>query len=209
MTTEELALVRQSARDLGVLVDDETAARLDRYLAVLDRWNRTARLTGERDRRTILTRHVIDSLAPVRWLPPAGATVDVGSGAGFPGIILGCVRPDAEIVLVESRRRRASFLAEAVRTIPLPRARVLPVRAEEAVAGALGGTAAAAITRAVRLDVFLPLADLLLAPVGVAIAMQTPSAPAAHVGWRLDDSLPYALPDGRRRVLRKFRRVPA
>jgi 16S rRNA (guanine527-N7)-methyltransferase len=56
--------------------------------------------------------------------------VDIGSGAGLPGIVLACLRPDLRVILVESRRRRISFLREAMRAIPLPCAEALEMRAE-------------------------------------------------------------------------------
>jgi len=139
--------------------------------------------------------------------------VDVGSGAGFPGIVLGCLRPDLQFVLIESRRRRASFLREAIRAIPLPAARALEMRAEEAAADPeQAGRAAIAISRALRLDVFLGLAAPFLAPDGAAIAMQTPraagpaSALAAEHGFRLVARHDYVLPGGAARSLFFFDR---
>lgn len=211
MTPEEAALVRQSAAILGAHVDDGSLARIDRFLELLAVWNRRVRLTGERDRHTILVRHVADSLAAVRWLPVAGLVIDVGSGAGFPGIILGCVRPDLSLTLIESRRRRTSFLGEAIRSIPLPRARVVCTRAEQAADdGDLAHTGGVVIARALRLDVFLALAASLVAPRGVAIAMQTPGSrgtaakTAATSGFRLSGAHEYLLPDARKRTIMLF-----
>src|SRR5207253_607068 len=121
-------------------------------------------------------------------------------GAGFPGIVLGCLRPDLEIVLIESRRRRASFLREAIRVIPLTAVRAVEMRAEEAaIDSELAGRARVAIARGLRLDVFLGLAVPLLTPHGTAIAMQTPRtsrlAPvlAASHGLRLAARHDYSL----------------
>src|SRR2546429_1928819 len=143
---------------------------------------RRIHLTGQRDLASLIRAHAIDSLAPAPHLPSTGLVVDVGSGAGFPGIVLGCLRPDLQFVLIESRRRRASFLREAIRAIPLPAARALEMRAEEAAADPeQAGRAPIAISRALRLDVFLGLAGPVLAPARAAIAMQTarPGGPAS------------------------------
>jgi 16S rRNA (guanine527-N7)-methyltransferase len=150
--------------------------------------------------------HIADSLAVVGVLPGAGPVIDIGSGQGFPGIILGCMRPELELVLIESRRRRASFLREAARQIPLPCARVLEARAES-VGESLGGQGRMIVGRALRLDLLLSLGGPLLARDGRVIAMQTDRsladarAVATRSGFRVCEERRYALPDGSRRAL--------
>lgn len=210
MGTKARAVVRAVGAEVGVDVQDEAADRIVRYLDLLNVWNRRFHLTGERDPKTLLRKHAPDSLAPARLIPDVGTIVDVGSGAGFPGIILGCVRPEMDLVLVEPRRRPCSFLSEAARIIPLPRARVIEGRAEDAVS-TLKATASVAISRALRLEVFLSLAKPLLRSDGFAIAMQTPhtdervaSDVANPLGFTLAEKLDYTLPDAGepRRLLR-------
>src|SRR5437899_4369872 len=175
MTPAEVRLLHAAARELGVDVGYGAVDRLARFLDLLALWNRRIHLTGARGLPSLVRNHAIDSLAPAAHIPTTGLVVDVGSGAGFPGIVLACLRPDLEIALIESRRRRASFLREAIRTIPLPAARVLEMRAEEAATEPeLAGRAAVANSRALRPDGLLALAVPLLAPHGTAIAMQTP-----------------------------------
>src|SRR3989454_9715152 len=175
MTPAEVRLLHAAARELGVDVGYGAVDRLARFLDLLAVWNRRIHLTGARGLPSLVRNHAIDSLAPAAHFPRTGLVIDVGSGAGFPGIVIACLRPDLEIALIESRRRRASFLREAIRAIPLPAARILEMRAEEAATDPeLAGRAAVAISRALRLDVFLALAVPLLAPHGTAIAMQTP-----------------------------------
>jgi 16S rRNA (guanine527-N7)-methyltransferase len=204
MTAAEAAALRASARTLGVDVPDEALERLDRFLAVLETWNRRIRLTGERDRSALIAKHVVDSLALLPYLPADGPIADIGSGAGFPGIILSCLRPALEVVLIEPRRRPVSFLREVLRTIPLPATRVLEMRAEAAARDpALGGHCRAVVARAIRFGVFVTLAAPFVAPAGVAIAMQTPrtgiasAAPALAVRETHD----YRLPGGEERRL--------
>ena len=211
MKPDEAALLRDSGAAFGVSIDDEAVARIGRFLEVLVVWNRRVRLTGERDRATIIARHVADSLAPERWFPREGLVIDVGSGAGFPGIILCCIRPDLSLALLEARRRRASFLGEAIRTVPLARARVVCMRAGEDTADLdLVNRGQVVIARALRLDSFLAAAATLVGPDGVAIAMQTPAAVAAApavaaaCGFRLLDTQEYRLLDARRRTLLRF-----
>jgi len=156
----------------------------------------------------------VDSLAVVPHLPASGDTIDVGSGAGFPGIILGCVRPELPLVLIEARRRRASFLNEAVRSVGLRGTRVLEVRAEDAAdAGNLRGRGALVIGRALRVDTLLSMAADLVGREGRLLAMQTPKtrpaaarAAEAH-GFRLAGTHPYTLLDGERRLFFFFTRL--
>ncbi len=203
MTPAEVHLLREGARRFGVELDPDAMDRLDRYFAILDVWRSQIRLIPERDRRFVVERHALDSLAPVSLLPDRGRIVDVGSGAGFPGIILGCVRPDLELLLVDSRRKRVAFLREAIRAIGLPAARALEMRAETGGRSpGLAGSASIVAARGVRLDVFLGLAVPFLASDGRVIAMQTPATAtradrvAAVHQLRLVRREDYELPDG-------------
>jgi 16S rRNA (guanine527-N7)-methyltransferase len=212
MTPAEGRILAAGAAELGVEIEPASIARLDRFLALLDIWNRRIRLTGERDRKLLIERHLLDCLALVPHLPEAGTVVDVGSGAGFPGIVLACLRPDLDLVLLESRRRPTSFLREAIRVSGLARARAVETRAEEAAHDLrLSGRAAVVTTRAVRLDIFLRLAGPLLAPSGQAIAMQSPrttrtaAASAAAVGLRLTGRRDYRVAGSPPRTLLFFR----
>jgi 16S rRNA (guanine527-N7)-methyltransferase len=91
---------------------------IERFLVELTRWGHRVNLVGSTD-RAALTRHVEDSLAAVPHLPDGARVVDLGSGAGFPGIPIAIARPDVDLTLVEIRERRASFLRHVVRTLGL------------------------------------------------------------------------------------------
>lgn len=213
MTPAEHELLEAGARWFDVEPDAAVTDRIARFLALLGVWNTRTRLTAERHPEAVIAKHVVDSFALVSFLPGSGTIVDIGSGAGFPGLVLGCVRPDLRLALIESRRRRASFLSEAIRTIPLPAATVLELRAEAAAETTLAGSAALVVGRAVRLDAFLPLAQPLLGPGGKALAMQTPrtavlaSKSAAGSGLRLAHRHDYTLPSGAARTLLTFERA--
>lgn len=214
MTALDVAALCAGAAGLGVGVEGDCLARIDRFVTLLCDWNRRIRLTGERDPAVIVRKHVVDSLAVVPHLPPRGLVIDVGSGAGFPGIILGCARPDLDLVLIDSRRRAVSFLGEAIRTIPLPRAVAEARRAEEMASDPeLAGRPERVVSRGLRLDVFLRLAAPLLSAAGRAMAMQTPrtatgaaAAAAAH-GLRVIHTQDYVLSDGAARTLVSFARA--
>jgi len=208
----ERQTLREGGARLGTTIDDAFLDRVGRYLAVLELWGRRFRLTGERARSVLLRKHVVDSLVLAPLLPLRGTVIDIGSGAGFPGLVAACLRPDLEVVLVEARRRKASFLAEVTRTVPLPKVRVVNARAEDMVAE--WGRRARLITcRALRIEELLPLASPLLAPQGEIVAMQTPRQQAraaelpARFGLVLARTQQYELLDGESRALFVYRRV--
>ena len=114
-TADDEAL-RAGAAELGVPLDDETADRLLDFLALLYRWNRRIDLTSI-DARDAVRLHLLDSLALLPRLGPAADLADLGSGAGLPGIPLALAAPHLRVTLVESKRKRCSFLLEAVRDL--------------------------------------------------------------------------------------------
>lgn len=113
-------------------LDLAARAQLDRYLEELGRWAARTNLVGSADRGALET-HVADSLAAAPQLPNGARLVDLGSGAGFPGVPLAIARPDLEVTLVEIRERRAHFLRHVIRTLGLKVA-VARVRIEEPLA---------------------------------------------------------------------------
>jgi 16S rRNA (guanine527-N7)-methyltransferase len=102
------------------------------YLALLLRWNAKVNLTAIRDVDGILQRHFVESIACARLLPAGiGTLLDLGSGAGFPGLGIAICRPEVEVTLAESQGKKAAFLSEAVRVLGVgARVRVHGGRAE-------------------------------------------------------------------------------
>jgi 16S rRNA (guanine527-N7)-methyltransferase len=99
-------------------VSRETAERLDRFVELLLKWQRTSNLIAESTTHRLWTRHVSDSLQLLDLAPEARIWMDLGSGAGFPGLVLGCALADrngATVHLVESNAKKAAFLREAIR----------------------------------------------------------------------------------------------
>lgn len=104
-------------------VSRETLERVDAYLAVLDEWRTRINLIGPSEDRHIWRRHVLDSLQLAPLIPSTiGAMADLGSGAGFPGILLACDlagRSKAQVFLVEKSVRKSEFLTAAVHRLGL------------------------------------------------------------------------------------------
>jgi 16S rRNA (guanine527-N7)-methyltransferase len=108
----------QGAAALGIDLPADSARRLVAFLDLLYDWNASAGLTAI-DRRDAVRLHLLDSLAIVPFLVGAGHIVDLGSGGGLPGIPIAVAMEEASVTLVDSKRRRCSFLRETVRQLGL------------------------------------------------------------------------------------------
>ena len=126
---EELRLT-SGARQLGVELTGAHASLLLRYLDRLYTWNRSAGLTTIA-RSDAVRLHLLDSLSVVPHLHASKMIADLGSGGGLPGIPIAVVRPDAKVILVEARRRKASFLAETARELGCSNCEVVHGKAQE------------------------------------------------------------------------------
>lgn len=104
-------------------VSRETEARLDRYIALLRDWQTKTNLVAPSTLPQLWTRHVADSLQLLDLAPSALTWLDLGSGGGFPGVVLACAlaeRPGATVHLVERNAKKAAFLREAIRVTGSP-----------------------------------------------------------------------------------------
>jgi 16S rRNA (guanine527-N7)-methyltransferase len=118
----ELAADRAKALELTP-VSRETGERLDRFVALLWEWQRTTNLVAPSTVARLWTRHIADSLQLLDLAPAARSWIDVGSGGGFPGLVIACAlasRPGANIHLVESNAKKAAFLRAAQRVTGCP-----------------------------------------------------------------------------------------
>jgi 16S rRNA (guanine527-N7)-methyltransferase len=122
--------VARRLRSKSLRVSPAEAKKLAAFVDLLLHWNRVHNLTGIRDREELLDRHLVESLA-LRDLVDGETVADIGSGGGLPGIPLAIVRPEARFTLIESRRKRASFLRHAAATLALANVEVAHSRAEE------------------------------------------------------------------------------
>jgi 16S rRNA (guanine527-N7)-methyltransferase len=124
-------MTEDEARDWATArVDAEAIERLDHLAAIVtvesDQQNLIARSTLE----TIWARHIVDSLQLAPLAPGAGDWLDIGTGAGFPGLALAAVQPDGRFILVEPRRLRADFLRDTAAALSLPRVEVITGKVE-------------------------------------------------------------------------------
>jgi 16S rRNA (guanine527-N7)-methyltransferase len=120
----ETALAADRARALALTpVSRETSDRLDRFVALLLTWQKTTNLIAPSTITQLWTRHVADSLQLLALAPDAHVWIDLGSGGGFPGLVIACAlkeTPGAAVHLVESNVKKAAFLREAQRVTGAP-----------------------------------------------------------------------------------------
>jgi 16S rRNA (guanine527-N7)-methyltransferase len=177
-------LLTEGAGLLGLELSDADLARFSIYVEEVQRWSQTTDLVSQADPETVIRKHVLDSLAVASLLPSDGRLLDLGSGAGFPGVVLAIIRPSQEVVLLEARRKRVSFLKEVVRRTKTMNVKVCEGRAETLAAKeSLRGSFRVVITRATwSLKDFLRLASSFVADGGIALAMKGPRAEKELIG---------------------------
>jgi 16S rRNA (guanine527-N7)-methyltransferase len=115
--------------ELGIPAGPGLLARLVQYVVLLEKWNRVYNLTAIRDAEKVVSVHLLDCLAVIPYLR-GNRVLDVGSGAGLPGIPVALARPDIRVTLLDSSHKKAAFLRQAVAELQLKNAAVVCERAE-------------------------------------------------------------------------------
>jgi 16S rRNA (guanine527-N7)-methyltransferase len=198
------ALLRGALSESGLELRDRQIQQLAVHFSLLVHWSRKINLTSLRRPEEIATRHFGESLFLAKILPlNEGLMVDVGSGAGFPGLPLKVACPALEAALLEPSQKKAAFLKEVVRINGVEKVEIRAERLEETVRGDLRGRASLVTMRAVAAAGDL-LGDLkrLLRPggqlalfLGEKDAAKLATAPGFH--WES----PVAIPGSERRVI--------
>lgn len=116
--------------ELGLSLSSAIQQRLHDYLLLIDKWNRVYNLTAVRDPQEMLTVHLLDSLSILPYVS-ARSLLDVGSGAGLPGIPLALARPDMHVTLLDSNQKKATFLRQAAIELGLTNTTVIGERIED------------------------------------------------------------------------------
>ncbi|QIB34035.1 16S rRNA (guanine(527)-N(7))-methyltransferase RsmG [Ancylobacter pratisalsi] len=204
---------RARALDL-VPVSRETAERLDVIVALLEKWQRTINLVAPATLPQLWTRHVADSLQLVPLAGQVTRWVDLGSGGGFPGLVVAAALaeiPAADVTLVESDSRKAAFLREAARVAELP-VTVVPARIEQVAAQLAPGVEVVSARALAPLSRLIELAHPFLAKGAVGLFLKgqdvdnelTESAKS----WRISSRIAPSLTDRSGRILIVTSAVP-
>jgi 16S rRNA (guanine(527)-N(7))-methyltransferase RsmG len=198
------AWIERRAPPFDLNFDAAALERLARFLSFLDLARRRTNLTGPFPSEELVD-HALESALGASLLPGGARFVDIGSGAGFPGVPIAIARPDTRLTPVEPRRRRAEFLDAAIREIGLtnvdpPRRHLrelAPASADAAVARAVGG-----VDELVRDAGWLT-------PDGLFLAWTTePQALTNRLEGEFRPEGTLAVPGSRRKVIAALRRIP-
>jgi 16S rRNA (guanine527-N7)-methyltransferase len=114
----------------NITLPDDFFYNVQKYKEHLFKWNKVHNLTGAKDEKTI-DEFIYDAVFPISFLPPAKTLLDIGTGAGFPGIILAFALPETEVTLVEPLAKRASFLQFVKADLKLANVRVVKKRVQQ------------------------------------------------------------------------------
>lgn len=130
--TLSAATIRNALGKFQVPASDSQVLQIQQYMEILLTWNEKINLTAIRDPLEILNRHFCECMYAASTVPvEKGRLADVGSGGGFPGLPLKIIRPELQLMLIESNIKKATFLAEVIRALGLTDARVIVGRYEE------------------------------------------------------------------------------
>ena len=129
MTDREL--LTAGLQELGIAECPRAADNLLRYSEILREKNKVMNLTAITDPNEIVTRHFLDCAALVPYMPQGGRVIDVGTGAGFPGMPLAILCPETEFVLLDALRKRIDFLNEVIDELGLTNVTAVHARAED------------------------------------------------------------------------------
>ena len=132
MTNSPTQLLADTAAAWGLPLDAHQLAQLDSYAAELLAWNTHTNLTAIKAPEEVYVRHFLDSLALARhWGAAPESLVDIGTGAGFPGLPLKILRPEIELILLDSVGKKTAFLRHVVEQLGLTNVRIITGRAED------------------------------------------------------------------------------
>ena len=174
METDNRRLLIEGSKAFGINLSERTVEAFDLYLRELLKWNERMNLTAIWSEKGIVLKHFLDSLSMVPHLPAISTLLDIGSGAGFPGIPLKMVQPSLEVTLIDSVRKKIDFQNHIIRTLGLKGITAIHGRAQdtqflEALRGRFDGLIARAFS---NLDTLLLLGSPFLKKGGTLLVMK-------------------------------------
>jgi len=177
---------------IGCELSAEQQSRLIDFISLMNKWSRVYNLTAVRKKVDMVSRHLLDSLVTLPYLK-GSRVLDVGSGAGLPGLPLAIARPDLEFVLIDSSSKKTRFMLQAVGELALSNVRIEHCRIEDFKPDALFDTV---ITRAFAdTEKFLKLAGRMCIKDGQFLLMQGESASTAvPEGFELKGKIKLSVP---------------
>ncbi len=123
------AKLTQGLQEAGIQLPMDIQQKLLEYLALLQKWNKVHNLTAVRDPEEMVTLHLLDSLSVMPYIQ-SGNLLDVGSGAGLPGIPLAICKPELQVTVLDSSHKKTSFMRQAKAELGIPNLQVVCSRVE-------------------------------------------------------------------------------
>jgi len=174
METGNKDLLVEGAKAFGINLDGKAIGAFELYLKELLKWNQKINLTAIRSEKGMVLKHFLDSLSVTPYLPKHSSVLDIGSGAGFPGIPLKIVQPTLEMTLIDSVRKKIDFQRHIIRMLGLKGTEAIHGRVQDkGILQGLGGRFDIVLSRAFSdLQTFLALSFPFLIEGGTVIAMK-------------------------------------
>ena len=213
MNFEELRTV---SAEHNITLTDEMIAQLERYAVLLQEWNEKINLTAIKEPAAVVEKHFCDCLMPLSSGLIRGKTADIGSGAGFPGLVWKIADPSLSVVLVEPTGKRCRFLSTVIDDLNLTDIHVVNLRSEEYVKDARSSFDTVTARAVAELRLLSELCIPLVKKGGIFAAMKGPGGEAeaeeaAHalkvLGASVDSIQKITLPSGDERTNLFFRKV--
>lgn len=168
-------LLELGAKELGVSIEEREIALFLKYLEELKEWNKKINLTAIKNDKDIVVKHFLDSLILAPFLKSCKTLLDIGSGAGFPGIPIKIIMPELKVTLLDSNNKKVSFMNHIIRTLGLKDIEAVHARAEdEKIIKKLGMFDAVASRAFAELKEFLKTAKPYAQENGLILAMKGP-----------------------------------
>ena len=123
--------IEEYVNELGIKLSKNQIEMFFKYMNLLLEWNKKINLTAITDEEEVIVKHFVDSITISKYIPTGTSLIDVGTGAGFPGIPLGIIRKDLEIVLLDSLQKRINFLDVVIKELGLENIKTIHARVEE------------------------------------------------------------------------------
>lgn len=196
--SEFFDLLLRSCRQIDLNLTDEQAAKFMIYLSQLLQWNRVTNLTSITDPQKIVIKHFVDSLTALvaTVFPSQAVVVDVGAGAGFPGLPLKIVRDDLRLILIEPVKKKCSFLSSVAGLLKLSDVSIFPGSLRQYVDQLKYIDADIMVLRALRFDEIKDQAEVVLNKMGKVILYRTQMIEADSIprGFMIESQNLFSLP---------------
>lgn len=179
MPEDFLEILRIGLAELEIPFGNNTLEQYDLYKGELQKWSQVYNITALKDERDVAVRLFLDSLLYLKACPALEkrniSVLDVGSGGGFPGLVLKITKPDMEVTLLEPSGKRVSFLRHMIHKLKLPRVRVVRERVEDHAESA-EGTYDIIISKALfRVKELITKTQMLTAPGSILLLSKGPA----------------------------------